>query len=96
MRLSHVISPALALIATCGMASADVLLLDSIARQPPNSATGLPRPANQMTRDMVRATYGEPSEMVPAVGDPPISRWIYPDFTVYFEYERVLTSVVHR
>jgi hypothetical protein len=30
------------------------------------------------------------------VGDPPISRWVYDHFTVYFEYDKVLHSVVNK
>jgi hypothetical protein len=29
------------------------------------------------------------------VGDPPITRWVYDRFTVYFENDRVIHSVVH-
>jgi len=77
-------------------ATADVLLMDSISQQPVNSAAGLPRPTAQMTMDEVRSGFGEPEQRIAAVGEPPISRWIYKDFTVYFENDRVLTSVVHR
>ena len=31
---------------------------------------------------------------VPAVGKPPISRWEYPGFVVYFEHDHVIHSVV--
>jgi hypothetical protein len=44
----------------------------------------------------VFARYGEPQETKAAVGDPPISRWVYPAYTVYFEYETVLDVVIHR
>ncbi len=29
------------------------------------------------------------------MGDPPITRWVYPDFTVYFEYQYVINAVSH-
>lgn len=41
----------------------------------------------------VRAALGDPDEIRKAVGDPPITRWVYDDFTVFFEHERVLHSV---
>lgn len=50
-------------------------------------------PGNNMTMDKVRASFGEPDKIVPAVGDPPITRWQYPEYVVYFEYDRVITSV---
>jgi hypothetical protein len=31
---------------------------------------------------------------IPAVGRPPISRWEYPGFIVYFEHEHVIHAVV--
>ena len=53
-------------------------------------------PGNGMTKDQVAQRFGEPSEKVGAVGDPPISRWVYENYTVYFEYDLVLHSVIHR
>lgn len=40
--------------------------------------------------------HGEPQQRLAAVGRPPISRWVYPEFTVYFEHRRVIHSVRHR
>lgn len=78
------------------LASADVLLMDAIKDAPPNNAQGLPRPTRGMKMDEVLKRFGQPRERVAPVGDPPITRWIYDDFTVYFEYQRTITSVVHR
>ena len=47
-----------------------------------------------MTMDEVTAKFGQPAEKIPAVGKPPISRWSYPGFIVYFEYNHVIHSVV--
>jgi hypothetical protein len=49
-----------------------------------------------MTQDRVQATYGTPQSRQAAVGDPPISRWEYPKFVVYFEYDRVIHAVLKR
>ncbi len=75
---------------------ADVLLMDKIAEEPGNSATGLPRPHRYMSMQQVRGRFGEPVSIVPWVGDPPITRWVYDEYTVYFEYDRVIHSVVNR
>ena len=32
----------------------------------------------------------------PALGNPPITRWDYPQFSVYFENDRVLHTVLAR
>jgi hypothetical protein len=47
-----------------------------------------------MTMDQVATKFGTPVTKVPAVGKPPISRWEYPGFVVYFEHEHVIHSVV--
>ncbi len=50
-------------------------------------------PGRGMTMDQVEARFGPPRERLPSVGDPPITRWVYDDFTVYFEYEYVINAV---
>lgn len=69
----------------------------------PRSAPALPAdaPTRGMHQDTVLRRWGEPQQRVGAVGGnlpqhPPISRWVYPGFTVYFERELVITSVANR
>ena len=50
-------------------------------------------PRNNMTQTAVRKAFGDPQVEIPAVGNPPISRWRYADFVVYFERDRVIISV---
>ncbi len=50
-------------------------------------------PRNNMTKDAVRKKFGEPQEKISEVGEPPISRWRYPAYTVYFERDRVIVAV---
>ena len=52
-------------------------------------------PRNGITKQDVEKRFGAPEERAPAVGEPPISRWVYKDYTVYFEADRVIHSVVH-
>lgn len=54
----------------------------------------LATPARGMTMDQVATKFGTPVSKVPAVGNPPISRWDYPGFVVYFEREHVIHSVI--
>lgn len=51
-------------------------------------------PQRSMDKESVRRDFGDPREMVDAVGEPPISQWIYADYVVYFEEDWVLYSVV--
>ncbi len=78
------------------LAISDVLLIDVIAESPPNSPAGLIRPTSGMSMDTVRQRFGEPTEVYSAVGEPPITRWGYQGYSVYFEYDRVITTVVHQ
>lgn len=50
-------------------------------------------PVRGESRNSVRRKFGEPAGSRGPVGRPPISTWVYPDFTVYFEYDLVITSV---
>lgn len=59
--------------------------------KPPVAAAG--RPSRGMSMEKVEATYGAPTRKVAPVGQPPIERWEYPSFTVYFEFSRVIHSV---
>ena len=53
-------------------------------------------PARGATMKIVAGSLGMPIKKIPAVGKPAISRWQYAAFTVYFENNRVLHSVVSR
>lgn len=52
------------------------------------------RPVTGTPGTRVVAKFGEPLAVNAPVGDPPISRWEYADFYVYFEYDRVIRSVL--
>jgi len=54
------------------------------------------KPTRGMSRDSVQANYGSPRSTSDAVGAPPISRWEYAGFVVFFEYDRVIHSVTKR
>lgn len=54
------------------------------------------KPRTGQSMNTVESTYGSPIEAAPAVGEPPITRWRYADFTVYFEYDKVIHAVTHR
>ena len=77
-------------------AMSDVLLIDAIAEAAPNSPAGLQRPSRSMKMSTVSAQFGEPVFIHQTVGEPPITRWDYDGFSVYFEHDLVLTTVVHR
>jgi hypothetical protein len=55
---------------------------------------GIATPARGMKMSEVAAQFGNPVTKVPAIGKPPISRWEYQGFVVYFEYDHVIHTVV--
>ena len=50
-------------------------------------------PTKGMNKDRVKRLFGEPLEEIPAKGQPPISRWKYQEFTVYFDSDTVIHCV---
>lgn len=55
---------------------------------------GVAAPARGMTMSQVASKFGDPLTKVAAVGTPPISRWEYSGFVVYFERDHVIHAVV--
>ncbi len=51
-------------------------------------------PDKGLSQAEVVARYGEPAYQSAATGEPPISRWTYPTFSVYFEGDTVIHSVI--
>lgn len=85
----------LALLVGCaiaGGAAAETVVVDG---QVQIEQSSLPRPTRGATMNQVEAKFGAPQRRYPAVGKPPITRWDYPAFSVYFEFNRVVHSVVH-
>lgn len=52
-------------------------------------------PKRGTSRALVQRTHGEPTTRHAAVGQPPITRWDYPGYSVYFEYDHVIHAVRH-
>ena len=79
-----------------GDARADTLLVDRA-----NSKEAAVVPVRGQTMAEVQARYGEPAERLDPRGGqksqwPVIHRWVYPQFTIYFEKDRVIDVVVNR
>lgn len=69
---------------------ADVLIIDEVRQ-----VQKLDLPSNGQTKAGIEARFGAPKARHDAVGDPPISRWDYDTYSVYFEFDLVLFSVLH-
>ncbi|WP_028916984.1 hypothetical protein [Pseudoxanthomonas sp. J35] len=86
----------LALLAACGTAGADTLLVERVAQKP-----AVAQPARGLTMAEVEARFGAPSEKLDPRGGqkrqwPTINRWVYPDYVVYFEKNRVIDVVARK
>jgi len=102
MKSTHLprVIASLAVTATFGVyavqASADTLATHQLSTVNATNA-----PTRGMNMSQVEKRYGAPSDKLPVAGGdtarhPPINRWVYPGYTVYFERNIVLTSVALR
>ena len=78
-------------LALVSIAQADVLLIEQVRQ-----SERMDLPVNGLSANDVRSKFGEPVKTYAAVGDPPITQWTYDGWSVYFEYELVLFTVLHK
>ncbi len=58
-------------------------------------AGSLSLPQFGQSQRVVLERFGLADEEHPSIGNPPITRWDYREFTVYFEHKHVINSVRH-
>lgn len=69
--------------------SADTLLIPDV-----DTSENRPEfPQNGLTMATVRQQFGEPLKEHPPIGEPPITRWGYQNYTVFFENNQIITTV---
>ena len=56
-------------------------------------STRIKMPMHGDKQTQVIEQFGEPTRRHASVGQPPITRWDYPSFSVYFEHSTVVNSV---
>ena len=88
--------PLFALLCLTGAASADTLLIERVQEKP-----AMALPVRGQTAAQVEAKFGAPQERLEPRGGqksqwPVINRWVYADFTVYFEKTRVIDVVANQ
>lgn len=72
-------------------AQADVIKMPS---KSPQVVTSESAPVRGMTKSQVESNFGAPMSISGPTGTPAIYRWDYPDYSVFFEHNYVLHSVV--
>lgn len=80
-----------ALIACAGpIAQAEIVTIDGSMSV---RDAAVDHPARGATMQSVESKFGAPLNKHAAVGKPPITRWDYAGFSVFFENDRVITAV---
>lgn len=79
----------------CGCAFAGAALAETIVvnDQVQVRESQVDRPKRGSTMEQVEKHFGAPVTRHPTVGQPPITRWDYNGFSVFFEHERVIHAV---
>jgi len=80
------------MLAVAGVLAGGPATAEEAATARPGATASYPERGARM--QAVEARYGAPAERRGPVGKPPITRWDYPGFVVFFEYDRVIHSVV--
>jgi hypothetical protein len=73
-----------------GAALAETIVVDDQVQVRESSVQ---KPKRGITMTQVEAKFGAPVSKHDAVGQPPITRWDYPGFSVFFEHDRVIHAV---
>ena len=76
--------------ALAGTAVAETIVVNDKVEVAPSQVD---RPKRGSTMSDVEKHFGAPVNRHPTVGVPPITRWDYPGFSVYFEHQTVIHSV---
>lgn len=71
------------------------VMADTLVIQAVDQAAGIARPDRGQSMTSVETQFGKPESIVSAVGQPPITRWVYAGFTVYFEGDTVIRAVAN-
>ncbi len=98
LRLSHITATGLLLLVLSANLYAEEIYLpvtDSDTTETEITEYSVQLPGRGMSMEMVQNRFGDALTKDSAVGDPPISKWTYNNFTVYFESEFVIHAVVN-
>jgi hypothetical protein len=91
MTKRRIVSALALLVAFGSLASAETINMDGATARSDDT-----RPSRGMTQASVESRYGSPVSVKAPVGDPPISRWEYASFVVFFEHDKVIHAVAKR
>lgn len=90
MKIAALLLTSIGLAGACAASLAETLVVDD---QVMVRESSVERPGKGATMKSVQARFGAPASRHATVGQPPITRWDYPGFAVFFEHEQVIHSV---
>jgi hypothetical protein len=88
--------PILRILLLLALGASQPVLAETLSTDTGDPAAAADRPNRGSSMATVQGRFGEPTNRHAAVGNPPITRWDYPSFAVYFENDLVLHSVIVR
>jgi hypothetical protein len=88
--------PILRILLLLALSAATPALAETLSTDTGNPAATGGQPNRGSTMAAVQGRFGEPTQRHATIGNPPITRWDYPQFSVYFEHDRVLHAVLVR
>ena len=65
----------------------------TVLKRPSTIASSSSLPTRGLSKESVEQHFGAPTSRHKSIGTPPISRWVYPGYVVYFEYNHVIQAV---
>jgi hypothetical protein len=74
-----------------GLATAQAQSDPAAGAAAPQAQAGVP--TRGLTMAQGERGFGAPANRLNAIGQPPITRWVYPSFVVYFEHNIVIHAV---
>ena len=95
LKISTVLRIGILLSLPCGLARAETINIPIGQQHPELQSIAKPMRGHKMAQ--VLSKFGEPVQRYATRGTPPITRWEYPGYFVYFEHDHVIHSVLkHR
>jgi hypothetical protein len=88
--------PILRILLLLALSAATPALAETLSTDTGNPAASGGQPNRGSSMAAVQGRFGEPTQRHATIGNPPITRWDYPQFSVYFEHDRVLHAVLVR
>ena len=88
-RLMKLLLLGITVLGTTALQAEELKLPDAVPQE-----TSIQLPGRGMAMTTVEEKFGSPVAKYDEVGDPPITRWDYPEFSVYFEYQHSIHAVV--